>query len=114
MLENERTRRRETRTPLSQKLLLLHMCKSRSAPGPDDVPYSVLKKVPRCFLSRIAELYTACMKCGYFPREWKSAIGVMLLKPKKDAKVATNYRPISLLNRIGKLFEKVIAQRKIG
>ena len=35
----------------------------------------------------------------------------MLPKPDKDRKVVTNYRPISLLNTMGKLFEKVIARR---
>lgn len=35
----------------------------------------------------------------------------MLPKPGKDPKVVTNYRPISLLNTLGKLFEKVIVRR---
>ena len=35
----------------------------------------------------------------------------MLHKPEKDPKLVTNYRPISLLNTMGKLFEKVIARR---
>lgn len=35
----------------------------------------------------------------------------MIAKPDKDAKVVTNYRPISLLNTMGKLFERVISHR---
>ena len=35
----------------------------------------------------------------------------MLPKPEKDNKIRTNYRPISLLRCIGKVFEKIIAHR---
>ena len=89
----------------------LRLVKGRSAPGQDEIPYAVLKKVPDCTLSDLAKLYTACLTFGYFPKAWKSAIGVMLPKPDKDAKIVTNYRPISLLNTMGKLFEKVIVRR---
>src|SRR5580698_2974818 len=51
------------------------------------------------------------MNYGYFPRQWKMAFGVMLPKPNKDASVVTNYRPISLLDSMGKLFKKVITRR---
>ena len=35
----------------------------------------------------------------------------MLPKPNKDTKIAVNYRPISLLKCVGKIFEKIIATR---
>jgi len=89
----------------------LRLCKGTSAPGHDEITYSILKRVPDCTLSAIADLYTACLENGYFPKVWKSAIGIMLPKPNKDTKVAVNYRPISLLNTLGKLFEKVITRR---
>ena len=40
-------------------------------------------------------------KIGYFPSKWKETQGIMLPKPKKDNKIRTNYRPISLLSCIG-------------
>jgi hypothetical protein len=92
----------------------LRLCKGNSAPGQDEIPYSFLKKVPHGALSALATLFTACMTFGYFPKAWKSAIGVLIPKPDKDPHIVTNYRPISLLSTTGKLFEKVIARRMHG
>ncbi|GFX34211.1 RNA-directed DNA polymerase from mobile element jockey [Trichonephila clavipes] len=52
-----------------------------------------------------------CLVNGYFPPAWKHAIITLLPKPGKDAKFATNYRPISLLSTIGKIIEKIILKR---
>jgi exonuclease III len=92
-------------------IFALQTCRNNSAPGEDEITYSVLKKVPQCVLSTLADFYTVCLDAGYFPKPWKAAIGVMLPKPGKDPKIVTNYRPISLLSTIGKLFEKIISRR---
>lgn len=89
----------------------LAKCRNRSAPGPDGITYEVLKKVPTQVLSDLATLYTACISHGYFPKQWKEAYGIMLTKPNKDSKRVTNYRPISLLNTMGKLFERIVGRR---
>lgn len=89
----------------------LKLCKSRSAAGPDGIGYSVLKRVPDETLAELASLYSLCLCTGYFPVRWKLAHGVMLAKSGKDLKDVRSYRPISLLNTTGKLFERIVARR---
>lgn len=52
------------------------------------------------------------MELGHHPRQWRSAKIVVLRKPgKPDYSVPSAYRPISLLNTLGKLLEAVMARR---
>ena len=89
----------------------LQRVKPKSAPGEDGLSYKIIARLPEQMMSLICEIYNICLKSGYYPRSWKSAIGIMLPKPNKDHKIATNNRPISLLKCVGKLFEKIIGNR---
>ena len=51
------------------------------------------------------------MASGYFPKKFKSAILKLIPKEGKDPTQPQNYRPIALLDNIGKLFEKIINTR---
>ena len=45
----------------------LHLCRSASAHGPDEISYTILERVRRCTLSTLAELYTVCKIMYTFP-----------------------------------------------
>ena len=85
--------------------------KTRSAAGLDGVGYALLKKAPVSYHAYTAKFFGACMRIGYFPKAWKHAKVIMIPKPNKDASSAKNYRPISLLSCLGKLFERLLAGR---
>ena len=60
----------------------------------------------------ILQLFISLVNLGHYPAAWKTAIIIVLKKPgKPDYTVPGAYRPISLLNTLGKLLEKVIARR---
>ncbi|GFF62105.1 RNA-directed DNA polymerase (Reverse transcriptase) [Aspergillus udagawae] len=70
------------------------------APGEDGIPTLVF----RIF-------FTASVNLGYYPEQWKRAKIIVLRKPgKPDYTIPGAYRPISLLNTLGKVLEAVMAK----
>jgi len=90
----------------------LHACSSTSAPGPDHVTWGMLKHLsanPRItgpFLS-IAEV---CIQVGHWPAHFKESLSVIILKlGKVSYSTPKSFRPIVLLNTLGKLVEKMLS-----
>ncbi|GFV27857.1 RNA-directed DNA polymerase from mobile element jockey [Trichonephila clavipes] len=84
---------------------------NKKSPGADQIKNVALKSLPINAITYLTKIFNRCLVNGYFPPAWKHAIITLLPKPGKDAKFATNYRPISLLSTIGKIFEKIILKR---
>ena len=55
-------------------------------------------------------MFTNCLRKRNIPQAWNNAV-IILLRKKGDIKDINNYRPISLLSHISKLFGKVIKNR---
>ena len=51
-----------------------------------------------------ALFFNAVLRTHHFPRVWKHARVISILKPGKDPALPSSYRPINLLDTIGKLF----------
>ena len=63
----------------------------------------------------LAGLFTSCLEIGHDPRAFKEPNTVVLRKPQKPRyDVPKAYRPIALLNTLGKSLEKVLASRLSG
>lgn len=84
--------------------------KKGKAPGEDDVPIDLLKDAGESVLEALSNLYTACLTQEDIPSTWANAV-VILLHKKGDQKDLANYRPISLLCSMYKIFTKIICTR---
>ena len=89
----------------------LKKCKNKSAPGEDGLTYLILKKLPKEMMIYIQLLFNTSLKLGYFPSSWKTATIKMTPKLGKDSNEAKNWRPISLISSLAKLYERIIASR---
>ncbi|KAG5872933.1 RNA-directed DNA polymerase from mobile element jockey, partial [Gonioctena quinquepunctata] len=100
------------RTPISEfdVEVAIHRGKN-TAPGPDSINRKTMKRLPNTIYPILALLMNACLEFTYFPRSWKYANTVMIPKPGKDPTKLDSYRPISLINVPGKLFELILKLR---
>jgi hypothetical protein len=67
-----------------------------------------LKHLSQHSLSLLVQIFNAIFLTHYFPSLWKHARVISILKPGKDPALPSSYRPISLLDVICKLFEKIL------
>ena len=81
---------------------------SSKSSGPDGIPVTVLKECAPELAPIFTKLFRRCLRKGEFPSCWKTASVVPVPKKSNDTSQASNYRPISLLPVIGKVFESVI------
>ena len=81
------------------------------APGEDTITKKHLINLPKIFFVQLAHIFTACLSMGYFPDNLKSAIMIFISKPNKPKCDPTNYRPISLISVIAKIYGKILTFR---
>lgn len=87
---------------------LVEKLKDKKAPGPDGIQIKMIKMLPSQAASRVVMIFNACFKLRYFPVAWKEAKIILIPKAGKNLRLPENHRPISLLNTLGKLLERLI------
>ena len=94
--------------------IALGSCNNSSTPGPDKLSWSHLKIILKdnICIANIIKIANACIDLGYWPNHFKRSSTVIIPKPNKSLYDSSkSFRPIVLLNTLGKLIEKVIGER---
>ena len=95
-------------------IITITKCNNSSAPGPDKLSWSHLKHIlkDKMYLHNVIKIVNSCFNLGFWPSHFKISTTIVILKSNKilydSPKV---FRPIVLLNTLGKLIEKVIGER---
>lgn len=82
-----------------------------TAPGMDNIPWPIVKKLDYDIHLYIIKMYEFCLNNHHFPDIWKKGQIIVIPKPNTEHTKTENYRPITLLPVLGKLFEKIIKGR---
>lgn len=102
----------ELTAPITVQDILQALTRGRnSAPGEDGVTRLLLQHAPTRFIELLAATFTGCLLLGYLPPCLKTAVVVMIGKGSLPPSDPANHRPISLLNVLGKVLEKIIQTR---
>jgi hypothetical protein len=86
---------------------LLSTLDPNKAYGPDDISPRALKEAAPAIVNSITKLFNLSLITGIFPAAWKLANVVPIYKKAEDY-FTSNYRPISLLSILAKVFERVV------
>ena len=94
---------------LSEKEVLdiLKVIDTSKATGPDKISPRMLKEAGMSIVPSLTRLLNMSLSQSKFPSQWKKA-NVNPLHKKNEKTVMNNYRPISLLSCVGKIFEKLV------
>ena len=84
---------------------------NNSAPGPDEIHYTLLKELSKISLKYLLDIYNNIWISGYIPTKWKQAITIPILKKQKDPTNPTSHRPIALTSCSCKTLKRMINLR---
>ena len=97
-------------TPKMVKKVITNLDSSKAS-GPDCIPVVVLKNCELELSYILAKLLDMCLKESCFPDCWKVSLVVPVFKNVGERSTAENYRPVSLLYVVSKVFKKLVNNR---
>ena len=97
-------------TPKMVRKVVMNLDLSKAS-GSDCIPVVVLKNCEPELSYILAELFNRCLQESCFPDCWKVSSVIPVLKSVGERSTAKNYRPVSLLSVVSKVFEKLVNNR---
>ena len=95
--------------PTSIAEVILQLDDSKAS-GPTDIPIKILKVAAPIILPHVVKIINKSFELGIYPNSLKLAKVIPIFKAGSKLEV-TNYRPISLLPTLSKIFEKLMHAR---
>ena len=92
--------------------IILSLNKSKAS-GPYSIPDQILKLIPFEISKILANIFNSSFETGKFITALKNVKVVPVYKNKGSSLDVGNYRPISLLSNVDKIFEKIVYSRLI-
>lgn len=115
--EKEETKRLETEEREEERLPtwseftdVIKKMKNNKTPGEDEINIELIKYADEKVAARVFELVREVWRKKEIPREWTTAI-ISPIPKKGDPESTENYRPISVLNIIYKIFTSLVNKR---
>ena len=97
-------------TPKILRNVVMNLDLSKAS-GHDYIPVVVLKNCEPELSYILAKLFNKCLKESCFPDCWRVSSVVPVFKNVGERSTAKNYRPVSLLSVVSKIFQKLVNNR---
>ena len=92
---------------------VIQSLQANKAEGPYSIPSNFLKLLSPTCSEIFSSIFNSCMNSGIYPSCLKTAKVIPVFK-NDSALDPSNYRPISLLSNVNKIFEKILHSRLIS
>ena len=89
----------------------INKLKSSKAPGNDSILNEYIKNTPQAFIPLYCKLFNIVLNTGIIPDSWLLGIIKPMYKNKGNPQDPDNFRAITLISCLGKLFTSVINER---
>ncbi|CAH2104094.1 unnamed protein product [Euphydryas editha] len=102
----------DTVLPIDEEEVYTHIkqLKNEKSPGPDGISNEVIKMGAPVLLHHLTKVFNMILNTEIVPKKWCSSDIILIFK-KGNPQDIGNYRPISLLSSIYKLFASIILKR---
>ena len=92
-------------------MLIIDSFDNNKASGPHSIPVEIMKILKSNISEPLKDIINLCFATGVYPDQLKVAKVIPIYKNKGDMLILSNFRPISLLSNINKIFEKLVHSR---